>query len=337
MREKNYNIELIRTISFVAVVVIHVTNYFCRAYGIISVGEYGFALILDTFSRVSVPCFFMITGALLLGREETLKKNGKRILHFLTALIFWSLIYYAHNVYYMKTDVDLMALLYKPAEPHLWYLYATVPIYFVLPFFQVMCKGMNTTLVKAFLLLGVVDVTLMYVLSFLGEELYYDVPVFGDRVYAYYIFLGYFIYQYKDKMPIRNRTLFGMFIGSNVLNILMTAGISYRAADHYERLLEYGCPLVIISSASFFLLMLRLKAGNVRLKPLTKKIVDQWCACSFGIYLIHILLLDNYKKYIAAEAMSAWIAIPALVLLLLAASFGCVFLIRKIPGGKKIT
>ena len=79
MREKKYNIELIRTISFIAVVVIHVTNYFCRAYGIISVGEYGFALILDTFSRVSVPCFFMITGALLMGREKTLKKNGKRI------------------------------------------------------------------------------------------------------------------------------------------------------------------------------------------------------------------------------------------------------------------
>ena len=33
MKEKNYNLELIRTISFILVVVIHVTNYYCRAFG----------------------------------------------------------------------------------------------------------------------------------------------------------------------------------------------------------------------------------------------------------------------------------------------------------------
>ena len=33
MKRKNYNLELIRLISFVLVIVIHVTNYFCRAYG----------------------------------------------------------------------------------------------------------------------------------------------------------------------------------------------------------------------------------------------------------------------------------------------------------------
>ena len=74
MREKNYNIELIRTISFILVIVIHVTNYFCRAFGKINMGEYGFALILDTFARVSVPCFFMISGAMLLGRTESDQK-----------------------------------------------------------------------------------------------------------------------------------------------------------------------------------------------------------------------------------------------------------------------
>ena len=73
--EKNYNLELIRIISFVSVIVIHVTNYYCRAYGEISQGEYIFSMILDVLARVSVPCFFMITGALLLGREEPLRKH----------------------------------------------------------------------------------------------------------------------------------------------------------------------------------------------------------------------------------------------------------------------
>ena len=63
MKEKNYNLELVRMVSFVLVIVIHVTNYFCRAYGEISRGEYLFSLVLDTAARVSVPCFFMISGA----------------------------------------------------------------------------------------------------------------------------------------------------------------------------------------------------------------------------------------------------------------------------------
>lgn len=77
MKEKNYNLELIRMISFVLVIAIHVSNYFCRAYGEIPNSEYAFSLVVDTAARVSVPSFFMISGALLLGREETLKSTAE--------------------------------------------------------------------------------------------------------------------------------------------------------------------------------------------------------------------------------------------------------------------
>lgn len=69
MKEKNYNLELIRMISFIFVIVIHVSNY-CRAYGDITIGEYSFSLLLNLLARISVPCFFMITGALLLGARN---------------------------------------------------------------------------------------------------------------------------------------------------------------------------------------------------------------------------------------------------------------------------
>lgn len=127
MREKNYNIELIRTISFILVIVIHVTNYFCRAFGKINMGEYGFALILDTFARVSVPCFFMISGAMLLGRTESAAKNWNRLIRFLPPLLFWSVVYYMFNIYYMGSDFELSEILAVPAEPHLWYLYCELP------------------------------------------------------------------------------------------------------------------------------------------------------------------------------------------------------------------
>lgn len=337
LKDKDYNIETIRAVSFFAVIVIHVTNYYCRAYGKIGGGEYIFALILDTFARVSVPCFFMISGALLLGRLEKIQKNWQRIARFLVVLAFWSLVYYIHNRFYMHSEVSLVGVLYEPTEPHLWYLYAMIPIYLAVPFFQIMCRGMRGEHIKWFALIGSVVIVIMYILSFFGAEFYYDMPILGDRVYTYYFVFGYFIYLYRKYIRFDNRTLLMLFLGSNTINVLLTAALTYMSGEHYERFLEYECPLIIISSMSFFLLMLRVRGGEMTMKEKNRQLLDKLCACSFGIYLIHILFLDNYKKNFEAADVSAWIAIPVLTAGIAAVSFASVWLIRKIPGGKKIT
>ena len=112
MKEKNYNLELIRMISFIFVIVIHVSNYYCRAYGDITIGEYSFSLLLNLLARISVPCFFMITGALLLGRQESLHKHAKRIFRFLIVLLVWSVIYMIWNAVYMEDPYQIKDLLY---------------------------------------------------------------------------------------------------------------------------------------------------------------------------------------------------------------------------------
>lgn len=85
------------------------------------------------------------------------------------------------------------------------------------------------------------------------------------------------------------------------------------------------------------MLLIRAGKGKIQLSSRGKRWIDTWCSCSFGIYLIHILFLDNYKKHLEAEAVSAWIAIPGLTISILLVSFICVYLIRKLPGGKSIT
>lgn len=337
MKSKNYNMELIRTVSFVMVIIIHVTNYFCRAYGEIPEGEYLFSLILDTVSRVSVPCFFMLSGALLLGRTERLKKSGERLLRFFIVLVFWSIVYYFFNVYYMDTPYDLRELFYTPTEPHLWYLYATIPIYVVLPFFQIMCRGMSKNMDKAFLLMGSLAAVFMYFSSLLHEEPYYDVPIIGDKVYTFYFFLGYFICKYHEQIKRSVWQVLAVFLGSSAMNVVLTAWMTYRRGEHYERLLEYGCPLIIISGISFFTLMMQLGDGHLRLGEKSRRWIDRWCGCSFGIYLIHILFLDHYKKYMEPQDLSAWIAVPLLTIGILTVSFLCIYFIRRLPFGRYIS
>ncbi|HAX53252.1 acyltransferase [Muricomes intestini] len=337
MTKKNYNMELIRTASFVMVVIVHVANYYCRAYADIGRGEYVFALILDTVSRISVPCFFMLSGALLLNRNEPLRKNGRRLIHILTALIFWSIIYYFFNTRFMGTPYNLAEVLETPVEAHLWYLYAIIPIYLVIPFFQVMCRGMNETLDRALLAVGLGTTMFLYILSFTERETYLDVPIIGDRAYMVYFFLGYFIFKYRDELKKHFSLLMGIFLGSTALNIGMTLWFTYQTGNHYERFLEYGCPLIMISGASFFALLMQIDNGNIHLKDRTRRRIDLWCGCSFGIYLIHIIFLDSYKKYVNPEQLSAWIAVPGLAVGILVLSLISVYLIRKLPFGKYIS
>lgn len=337
MKEKNYNLELVRMVSFILVIAIHVSNYFCRAYGEITQGEYLFSLAIDTAARLSVPCFFMISGALLLGRDEPIRKHIHRIVRFIIALVVWSAVYYFWNIYYMGSSFDLKEILYVPAEAHLWYLYAMIPIYLVLPFFQLMCRNMSLKLEKVFLIVTTGAVLFNYVLWLMGGEAYYDLPLIGDRIYAWYVFAGYYLYKYRRHIRISQRALVIICVLSMAATFGITWGVTAVTGNHYEDALTYISPFVAASAVCFFLFMLRLGNAHVRPGERVRKVIDLFCGCSFGIYLIHILFLDNYKKYMEPWDLSAWIAVPGLIVVIALVSFACVWVIRKIPGGRKIT
>ena len=68
-----------------------------------------------------------------------------------------------------------------------------------------------------------------------------------------------------------------------------------------------------------------------------KNVLDIGCGCSFGIYLIHILFLDGYKKYAEPTTVSAWIAVPVLIAGIGGLSLLCVTLLRRSRIGRAIT
>ena len=80
MRRRDYRLDQLRVISMIMVIVIHIANYYCRAFNDIDKISYLGALIFNTISRISVPFFFMISGAALLNREYDKRKNKDRII-----------------------------------------------------------------------------------------------------------------------------------------------------------------------------------------------------------------------------------------------------------------
>ena len=80
MKERNYRLDLLRVIAMIMVIIIHIANYYCRAFDDIDKISYMGALIFNTISRISVPIFFMISGATLLSKEYD--KNKRQTVNF---------------------------------------------------------------------------------------------------------------------------------------------------------------------------------------------------------------------------------------------------------------
>ena len=335
--EIDYNVQMIRVVSFIMVVAIHVTNYYCRAYGSISESEYVFALAADTISRVSVPCFFMISGAFLLAVQDTFAVYIRRLGRFALALAVWSAVYCIWNYTVFGETYSLKKFLYLPAEAHLRYLYAMLPIYLVIPFFQILTANIGKKWETVFFAVVTGAVVFNYLISLIGVQAYYDVPLVGDRVYAFYVFAGYYLYKYRDRIKIGRRMAAAVFWVCAAVCVGITWFVSVLDGVHYEKVLQYGDPLIILMSAAFFLYFLRIRDGKISLGEKSRKLVDVCCECSFGVYLIHILFLDTFKKFVAPDDLSAWIAIPLLIPGIVILSLICVRLLRLWSIGKKIT
>jgi len=189
---------------------------------------------------------------------------------------------------------------------------------------------------RAFLAVITAAVLFNYISTFLDEKMYYSVPMVGDRIYSYYVFIGYYIYKYRKHVMKGKMIPAGIFVVCMALNYGLTYAATLQDGEHYERLLEYGNPLLALAAAMAFLMLVRLKKSEFNPSEQAKKWIDRFCGCSFGIYLIHIMFLDVYKRNIKPETVSAWIMIPVVSVGLVLLSFGCVWLIRKTKTGRKI-
>ncbi|AVR98407.1 acyltransferase [Pseudoduganella armeniaca] len=119
-----------RFIALVFVTIIHVA-----AKGFGQLGHHWWAVnAYESVSRVAVPLFFMISGALLLPRQQTIGAIGKRLWRIAVPLLGWSVLYLCWFRYTGDMRGDwLKRIVHGPVVAHLWYLYALAGAYLFLP------------------------------------------------------------------------------------------------------------------------------------------------------------------------------------------------------------
>ncbi len=313
MKEKNYQLEVLRAISCINVILIHVCNLYSRSFGDISNGEYVFSVILNVMARTSVPIFFMISGATSLGSHYDFKKYKKRVLSMAAVLLLASVLYRIWNVLYFDRAYDYHDIFKTPTKLHLWYLYAYLGILIMLPFLQRMFRDLEKKFEILFVVIWFVFLVAYRVLDRLDMGIGYPLPIIGGTYYIGYFVIGYLLNKYKDTFKIKRIWLYLVQYGSLCITVGMMCYGSFSRGRHYDWYWQYRALFIALQSIAMFYLILTAKPK--KRKIFGRDIVLDIAKLSFPIYIIHPFFLDIIKTELSYEKFSAYVAIPVGTLL----------------------
>lgn len=321
--ERDYRLDVLRSISMIMVILIHVANCYCRSFGDINNLSYIFSVFINIFSRISVPIFFMISGTLLVRKDFDKNKYLKRLFKLLIPIIIWNIIYLVWEYFYLGiTYKNLLHLLVEPYRKHLWFLYTLIVLYSLQPLLSALMDyfDRNKKIRYISLLLWIVLCNLCFIYTDLTDSL-------SLFCYGGYFIIGRYLYESygMNKKKLSNVLLIVSFFIVLIVDVYLSYKLSFKEHMFYNVYYSYrGIFVMILSFISFIFVLQNMKSKK------TNDFISLLCTYSFGIYLIHGIFLDITIKTVGCDIISI-IGIPLHSLFVFCASLFSLMLINKIP------
>jgi surface polysaccharide O-acyltransferase-like enzyme len=297
--------------------------------------------IYQSIAWIGVPLFIMLHGALLLkpGKNESIrlffKKRWARIgLPFL----FWGAIYFVWDFVVVGIPFSLNAIIegiLAGPYTHFWYMYVLVGLYLVTPILRVFLAQADRTIIKYFVLVWLLGVTIVPLVSSLTPF------TLSGNIFTTGEFVGYFVLgTYLLTVRIQRRILVTFII----LGYALTAFLTYLLTEvvggsEMYLFQQYFSPTVILSSAMVFLLLLTIQPPSIqkeRDSSIVSKLMRVIGANTLPLYLFHPILMESIRNgylgfAINREIINPMFEIPLVTIITLFVSLGIILLLRKIP------
>lgn len=336
--KRNVSLDITRLFALCCVVMIHTSSFLVAEF---PVGSFEFTVgnVCDSFSRVGVPLFVMISGSLLLDEKrqkstgDMLRAAGKT----LVLLVVWSVIYAVafevvspliHGVEVSLTSFFKSAV---AGQVHMWYLYMLTGLYIATPFLRSFVKKENKGTVSVYIAVSLLLVFFRPLISMIGA--YSETVLYINTVldkfhaeffagYAAYYLSGWYVVHigFSDKVK-------KLIYAAGVLSV---AGIiaAVQFTGDYENMYEYTNILIFAAGLAVFTAL-----NSMKLKKYPKPL-ELISKLSFGMYIVHILINKPAKFLLDGINPVAHLALRFAIVFVL--SFVISLALSKIPYVKKI-
>jgi len=333
MKKRILYIDLIKIFAIFGPILIHITSQVFNDCSVFS-NRYLALSIFNGIGRCGVPLFLMCSGALLLGKNISKKKiYTKYIPRFLISFIAFQLIYCFINNN-LDFNYTLLNWYKKINSSHLWYLIMIMAIYCVIPILNIFINNAKKEDIKYFLILAFIFQSLLFFISefdiFVWVKRYYRhlyIPLVNG--YVGYLILGYYI----NKFNINKKTkIISIILGIISLIILVFSNVIYSRNNNLASVIfssNFG-PFVVLYAISMFIIIKEIcfKFENI----INTKLISYISNCTFGIYLIHMIIINAMNYYeITALNYNAFIFVPLASILVYILSLILIIILKKIP------
>ena len=337
MNKRTLFIDYLKIFASFTVVVLHVSSQNWYTTDVITT-EWQIFHIFDSLVRWSVPVFVMMSGALFLGRQHALKKlYATNILRLVTAFLFWSLIY----LIVLGGHSESLLINITSGYYHMWFIPMMIGLYICVPVLQKIAEAENT--ISYFM---VVTFMLVFIFPQIGElisdfgspqciEIYSLIRQCVRRMDISLVlgYTGYFVggyYLYKTELSKRSRMVVYVL---GILGALTTIGLeTYLAmSTHMADGTYYGYfnVNVLLESIAVYVWFKYNVKKNLKWDNVVKKISK----CTFGVYLIHVLILESLERYIGLNTLSfhPLLSMPLISFFVFGVSLMISYIINKLP------
>ncbi len=351
IRNRAVHFDLVRFAATFAVVQLHVaTPWLWRGTDIHS-GFWLTCLFFDVLGRAGVPVFLMISGALLLGRDESYGSFfKKRFTRVLIPLIFWTIVYEIkivadHHFLHGGVTMDNIFSVLKnplagPVYDHLWFLYMIIGMYLVTPFLRRVIPVLRKN--DLWYLLGLwifSNILLPLFYNYSSFQLGLNIPVVTAYI-GFYV-LGYYLLRYTFSVQ-QIKWTWAIFIAAYLLNVFTVWLDSRLHGEMRPFYLSHHRPGIFIQSiAAFILLEYYAKKAFTRFSDKKFKFLAYLGGLTFGIYLVHPLIIELFEGVTFGVYDPLIHAVPVLTIpfaavIITGISMGIISLMQKVPWLNKL-
>jgi len=345
-KKKLFYADLIRVLAVFMVMIIHASAPLLAAWGKETPDYWMWGNGFDSVVRACVPLFVMLSGALILGRQEPLGDFfSKRFSRLLLPFVIWVAVFINWRIFYigevLPPDKIILMVLKGPVYYHLWYLYMVMGLYLITPFLRhllaVVQKGeLKYLLGLWFIFNSVLPLVLYMVYLYAGYSAQFGIAVPSVMGYTGYYVLGWWLRQRDFKSS--SIPLWWVVYGVNTaLTFFGTLAFSTAAKTFQWQMYDYFSPTVALQALSLFILLHHY--GNRWEHKIPERIKKRFASIgklSLGMYLIHVIFLELMGSGVLGFKLNGSAFYPAFAVPVTAAcafvlSYGSMLLISKIP------